>query len=47
MNTIETDYSYIQSEPLDIYSRQILYDEDVQDTVYGTDEEFNTSDFMI
>ena len=41
-NTIETDYSYIHSEPLDVYSRQILYDEDVQDTVYGTDEEFNT-----
>ena len=41
-NTIETDYPYIHSEPLDVYSRQILYDEDVQDTVYGTDEEFNT-----
>ena len=41
-DTIETDYSYIQSEPLDVYSRQILYDDDVQDTVYGTDEEFNT-----
>ena len=43
-NTIETDYSYIYiySEPLDVYSRQILHDEDVQDTVYGTDEEFNT-----
>ena len=40
--TIETDYSYIQSEPLGVYSRQILYDDDVQDTVYGTDEEFNT-----
>ena len=41
-DTIETDYSYIQSEPLDVYSRQIIYDDDVQDTVYGTDEEFNT-----
>ena len=41
-NTNETDYSYIHSESLDVYSRQILYDEDVQDTVYGTDEEFNT-----
>ena len=41
-DTIETDYSYIHSEPLDVYSRQILYDDDVQDTVYGTDEEFNT-----
>ena len=40
-NTIETDYSYIHSEPLDVYSRQILYDEDIQYTVYGTDEEFN------
>ena len=39
-NTIETDYSYVQSEPLDIYSRQILYND--EDTVYGTDEEFNT-----
>ena len=40
-NTIKTEYSYIQSEPLDVYSRQILHDDDVQDTVYGTDEEFN------
>ena len=41
-DTIETDYSLIDSEPLDIYSRQIFYDDDVQDTVYGTNEEFNT-----
>ena len=41
-DTIETDYSYIQSEPLDVYSRQILHDDDIQDTVYVTDEEFNT-----
>ena len=41
-NIIKTDYSYIHSEALDIYSRQILDDENVQDTVYGTDEEFNT-----
>ena len=41
-DTIETDYSYMQSEPLDVYSRQILHNDDVQDTVYGTDEEFNT-----
>ena len=41
-DTIETDYSFIDSEPLDIYSRQILYDDDVQDTAYGTNEEFNT-----
>ena len=43
-DTIETDYSYVQSKPLDVYSnhRHILYDDDVQDTVYGTDEEFNT-----
>ena len=40
-NAIETDYSYIQSEPLDVYSRQILHNEDFQGTVYGTDEEFN------
>ena len=40
-DTIETDYSFIDSEPLDIYSRQILYDNDVQDTVYGTKEEIN------
>ena len=39
---IETDYSYLHSEPLDVYSRQVLYDEDFQDTVYGTNEEFNT-----
>ena len=41
-DTIETDYSCLHSEPLDVYSRQVLYDEDFQDTVYGTDEEFNT-----
>ena len=41
-DTIETYYSYMQSEPLDVYSRQILLNDDVQDTVYGTDEEFNT-----
>ena len=41
-DTIETDYSYMKSEPLDVYSRQILDNDDVQDTVYGTDEEFNT-----
>ena len=41
-DTIETDYSLIDTEPLDVYSRQELYDEDVQDTVYGTNEEFNT-----
>ena len=41
-NTIETDYSCLHSEPLDVYSRQILYDEEFQDTVYGTNEEFNT-----
>ena len=32
-DTIETDYLLIDTEPLDIYSRQVLYDEDVQDTV--------------
>ena len=41
-DTIETDYSYIHSEPLDVYSRQIPHNDDVQDTVYGTDKEFNT-----
>ena len=40
---IENDYSHIASKPLDIYSRQTLYDDDVQDRVYGTNEEFNTS----
>ena len=39
---IETYYSYLNSEPLDVYSRQVLYDEEFQDTVYGTDKEFNT-----
>ena len=45
-DTIETDYSWLHSEPLDVYSRQVLYDEYFQDTLYGTDEEFNTL-FMI
>ena len=40
-DTIEIDYSLIDTEPLDIYARQTLYDEDVQDTVYGTNKEFN------
>ena len=40
-DTIETDYSLIDTKPLDIYSRQELYTEDIQDTVYGTNEEFN------
>ena len=39
---IETDYSCLHSEPLDVYSRQVLHDEEFQDTVYGTDREFNT-----
>ena len=41
-DTSETNYSYTQSEPLDVYSRQILHDDDVQDTIYGTNEEVNT-----
>ena len=41
-DAIETDYSLIDTEPLDIYSRQELYDEDVEDIVYGTKEKFNT-----
>ena len=41
-DTIETDYSLIESEPLDTYSRQVFHDDDVQDTVYSTNEEFNT-----
>ena len=40
--TIEIDYSLIDTEPLDIFSRQELYTEDIQDRVYGTNEEFNT-----
>ena len=39
---IETDYSCLDTEPLDVYSKQVLHDEEFQDTVYGTDEEFNT-----
>ena len=33
---------FIDSEPLDIYSRQTFYGDGVQDRVYGTNEEFNT-----
>ena len=40
-DTIETDYSLIESEPLGIYSRQVFHDDDVQDTVYGANEKFN------
>ena len=32
----------IETEPLDIYSRQELPNEHIQDIVYGTNEEFNT-----
>ena len=39
---IETDYSCLHSEPLDVYSTQALYDEDFQESVYGTENEFNT-----
>ena len=41
-NVIETEYSFMPSEPLHVYSRQVLHDEDIPHTVYGTDEEFNT-----
>ena len=41
-DVIDSDFSFMDSEPLDIYSRQEIFDEQVQDTVYGTDEEFNT-----
>ena len=41
-NVIETDYSFMPSEPLDVYSRQVLHDEYIPHTVHGTDEEFNT-----
>ena len=41
-DVIDSDYSLIETEPLDIYSRQELCDENLQDTVYGTKEEFNT-----
>ena len=44
---IDTDYSLIDTEPLDIYSRQTLYDADIQDTVYGTNEKFNTLSYDI
>ena len=39
---IDSDFSFRDSEPLDIYSRQEFYDEKLQDTVCGTKEEFNT-----
>ena len=39
---IETDYSCLHSEPLEVYSTQVLHDEEFQDIVYGTDKEFNT-----
>ena len=39
---IESDYSLIDTEPLDIYSKQESFTEDVQDTVYGTSKELNT-----
>ena len=41
-DVIDSDFSFIDSEPLDIYSRQEFSDEESQDTVYGTEEEFNT-----
>ena len=41
-DVIDSDFSFMDSEPLDIYSRQDFSDEQLQDTVYGTEEEFNT-----
>ena len=41
-DVIDSDFSFIDSEPLDIYSRQEFSDEESWDTVYGTEEEFNT-----
>ena len=41
-DVIDSDLSFIDSEPLDIYSRQVFSDEESWDTVYGTEEEFNT-----
>ena len=41
-DVIDSDFSFMDSEPLDIYSRQEFSDEESQDTVYGTEEEFNT-----
>ena len=40
-DVIDSDFSFMDSEPLDIYSRQEFSDEKLQDTVYGTKEEFN------
>ena len=41
-DVIESNCSYIDTEPLDIYCQQELCNEDLQDTVYGTNENFNT-----
>ena len=41
-DVIDSDFSFIDSEPLDIYSKKEFSDEESQDTVYGTEEEFNT-----
>ena len=41
-DVIDSDFSFMDSEPLDIYSRQEFSDEESHNTVYGTKEEFNT-----
>ena len=41
-DVIDSNFSFMDSEPLDIYARQEFSDEKSQDTVYGTEEEFNT-----
>ena len=41
-DVIDSDFSFIDSEPLDIYSRQEFSNEESQDTVHGMEEEFNT-----
>ena len=41
-DVIDSDFSVIDSEPLDLYSRQEFSDEESEDIVYGTEEEFNT-----
>ena len=41
-DVIDTDFSLIDNDSIDIYSRSEMPNEDYTDTVYGSKEEYNT-----
>ena len=41
-NIVDTDNFMIDNEPLDVYSRKDMYDDEVMDTIYVNNREFET-----